>query len=221
MAAGMKRRQYPTVDRELQYRFLALILIYGAVILLFLGITLFVPNIVDMMNEDLSLVKRGAAGDRILSYHSWVWFAALALLCLIGIHSIRMFHRVIGPVYRFRLAFEKIKEGDLSLQVRLRKEDYLHKEEDAFNEMIDAFKGKWKEMGGALQAAHESFDSLERTVTQVRGWREEDQQLLQKQHQHLEAMANAIQYFQVNEEEEPEQGAARPIKGRWQAPGKA
>jgi methyl-accepting chemotaxis protein len=204
MAAGIKRRQDPIVDRELQYRFFALILVYGAIILLFLAVTLFVPNILDMINEDLSLVERGAAGNRILGYHSWAWFAALALLFLLGIHSVRIFHRLVGPLYRFRLAFEKIKEGDLSVRVRLRKEDYLHKEEDAINEMVEVFEGKWEQVRCSLWAALEVLDSLEQAVTQVRGWREEDQQLLRNQRRHLEAMANAVQYFQVKEGEELE-----------------
>lgn len=210
MAAKMKRRQYPVVDRELQYKFLALILIYGTIIVLFFGISLFMPDILDMMNEDLSLEVRAAAAGRIISYHSRVWPAAIALVCLLGIHSIRIFHRLIGPLYRFRLAFEKISKGDLSFRVRLRKKDYLHREEAGFNEMIEVFKEKWESIRNAVLNALESLGSVEQAVTEVSGWRDADQKLLQKQRQHLEVLADDIQYFQLKEEEELGQDVVTP-----------
>lgn len=210
MAEKIKRRQYPVVDRDLQYKFLALILIYGTIIVLFFGISLFMPDILDMMNEDLSLEVRAAAARRIIGYHSRVWPTAIALVCLLGIHSIRIFHRLIGPLYRFRLTFEKISKGDLRFRVRLRKKDYLHREEAALNEMIEVFKEKWGRIRNAVLNALESLGSLEQAVTEVSGWRDADQKLLQKQRQHLEVLADDIQYFQLKEEEELGQDVVTP-----------
>jgi methyl-accepting chemotaxis protein len=210
MAKNKKRRQYPVVDRELQYKFIALILIYGAIILLFLGVSLFVPDILDMMNEDLSLEVRAAAATKILSYHSKAWPAAIALVCLFGLHSVRILHRLIGPLYRFRLVFEEVRKGDLSSRVRLRKKDYLHKEEDAFNEMLEVFKEKWEGMRGAVMSAMESMDSLERVVTQVSGWRDTDQTLLQEQRKHLEVLEDDMKYFRTKQEMSGQDAAEPP-----------
>jgi TolA-binding protein len=77
-----------------------------------------------------------------------------------------------------------------------------------------AKKGKWEQVRGALHAALESLDSLEQAVTRLSGWREEDQQLLRKQRQQLEAMADAIQYFQIRKEEEQQKRATRGINIR-------
>jgi methyl-accepting chemotaxis protein len=202
----MKHWQYRLVDRELQYRFLTLMLIYSAIILFFIGTTVFVPNILDMMNEGLSAAERLAAADRILRYHSWLWRVAIGLVCLLCIHSIWIFGRLIGPLNMFRLAFRKIKEGDLSFRVKLRKRDYLHKEEEAFNEMVEVFQEKWESVRNAVAGVLESLDSREQVVTQVSGRQNQDQELLENQRQHLEAMVKDIHYFRLKEDGKPKQG---------------
>ena len=80
---------------------------------------------------------RAAAADRLLTLHSRVWPAIVAMVCVLGIHSVRIFHRLIGPLYRFRWAFSKIGNGDLNFRVKIRKSDYLHREEEALNQMIE------------------------------------------------------------------------------------
>jgi methyl-accepting chemotaxis protein len=207
MTARTGRRQYPIVDRSLQYRFLALIIVYGAVIVFFLGMCLFVPDILDMMNEDLSLEVRAAAAGRILNLHSRVWPAAIALVCLMGLHSIRTFHRFVGPLSRFRWAFEKISQGDLSLRIQLRKKDYLQREKAAFNEMVDVFKEKWEGMQKASLDALKSMGALEQVVSKPNGWQDADRELLRNQRQQLEALAEQARYFRLKEEKNPGRGS--------------
>ena len=114
-----RRRLFSLIDPSLQYKFLALVLLYGMAVVVFLGMTLFVPDILDMMNENLSLEVRAAAAGRVLGLHSWVWPAIIALVCLLGIHSVWIFHRFIGPLYRFRSAFAEMSRGRLDFRVRL------------------------------------------------------------------------------------------------------
>ena len=132
-----KRRDYSLINKSHQYRFLAIILIYNLVIVGFLGIALFVPDILQMQDASLSLDVRAAAADKILKMHSRIWPAIIALVCLIGIHSFRVFHRFIGPLYRFTKAFEKVGSGELNFRLTLRKKDFLHQEAGEFNKMID------------------------------------------------------------------------------------
>lgn len=210
MAERKRRRRYPIVDRSLQYRFLAIVLVYSTTIVLFLGICLFVPDIVNMMDEELSLEVRAAAAQRMLSLHARVWPATIALVCLLGIHSVRFFHRLIGPLYRFRSACEKIREGDLGFRVRLRKKDYIHREEAAFNEMVDVFAEKWESTRKGLLDALNSLCALEQAVTEVSGWRDGDQQLLKRQREHLEGLAEHVQYFRLREREKLGQEVVDP-----------
>ena len=115
MTAKTRRKQYSIVDRSLQYRVLAIILVYSLVIVLFLAVCLFIPDILAMNNQDLSLEIRAAAADRLLTLHSRVWPAIVAMVCVLGIHSVRIFHRLIGPLYRFRWAFSIIGNPETPL----------------------------------------------------------------------------------------------------------
>jgi len=200
-----KRHKYSIVDRSLQYKFLAIILIYSAAIVCFFAISLIVPDILNMINKNLSAEMRAAAAQRIHSLHYRLWPGVIALMCLVGIHSMRIFHRLVGALYKFRLAFLKISKGDLSFRVMLRKKDYLHREKAMFNEMIGVFTEKWGSMQIAVQDALKSLGVLEQAVKEKSEWRDADQQLLQMHRQYLEVLADHAQYFQPKEGEKQEQ----------------
>jgi hypothetical protein len=99
---GDRRECFSLVDRSLQYRFLVMILTYSAMIMIFLALFLFLPDIMKLYDEGLSLEARGIAADRILTLHARVWPAVIALICIIGMHSFRALLWIVGPLYRFR-----------------------------------------------------------------------------------------------------------------------
>ena len=206
MRARTRRQQYSIVDRSLQYRVLAIIVTYSLVIVLFLIVCLFVPDIMAMSNEELSWEIRAAAAEKLLTLHSRVWPAIIAMVCVLGIHSVRIFHRLIGPLYRFRWAFAEIAQGALNFRVKIRKNDYLHRENEALNEMIDALAGQCEFMQQAGSRALDSLSALEQGSSNDHGGQKPDQQLLQKHRQHLEDLMDQVKYFRVSTEEngEPE-----------------
>ena len=196
-----KRRQYPIIDRSLQYRFLALIFIYGAAIVIFLGVSLFLPDVLDIMNEELSLDIRAVAAERMLSLHSRVWPGIVALLCLLGLHSFRIFHRLIGPLYRFRSAFREVMKGSLDVRIKLRKKDYLHSEEEAFNDMMDMIQRKWEDVQYALIKGQASLNEMAESLSEVAGVREKDLVILQTHREDLETLSGHVGHFFRPEEE--------------------
>ena len=200
-----KRRQY-IVNKSLQYRFLATILIYCFITVAFLSVYLFVPEIMRLEDESLSLQVRAVAADRILTFHSRIWPASIALICFLGTHSILFFHRVAGPLYRFHMAFERFRQGDMSFQVRIRRKDYLHTEEELINEMIEAIAGKLRTIQMASLGASKSWDEIEKKLS---GWTEGDKKLLGVHRQQIETLVDTADYFRLKEDEqEPEaQGA--------------
>ena len=201
MTARTRRQKYSIVDRSLQYRVLAIIISYSLVIVLFLAICLFVPDILSMSNEQLSWEIRAAAADKLLTLHSRVWPAIIAMVCVLGIHSVRIFHRLIGPLYRFRWAFAKIGEGDLSFRVQIRKNDYLQKEKKILNEMIDALANQCESMQHAGSRAVDSLIALEHGADKDSGGHNPDRQLLEQHRRNLEYLLGQIEYFRVNSEE--------------------
>jgi methyl-accepting chemotaxis protein len=197
-----RRRRYHIVNRSLQYRFLATIIIYFFITIAFLSVYLFVPEILRFEDESLSAQDRAAAADRILVLHSRIWPASLVLMCAFGIHSILFFHRVAGPLYRFHKVFERIREGDLNFEVRIRKKDYLHPEAEMINEMIGGISRKLKTMQLASLEASKSWGEIEKKLSD---WKEADKKLLAVHRRQIETLADAARSFQLREEEqEPE-----------------
>jgi methyl-accepting chemotaxis protein len=196
-----KRRRVYIVNKSLQYRFLATIIIYCFITVAFLSVYLFVPEIMRLEDESISVHVRAAAAERILTFHSRIWPAAIALISFLGIHSILFFHRVAGPLYRFDLAFERIREGDMNFQVRIRTKDYLHAEEEVINEMIEVIAGKLRTIKLASLGASKSWAEIEKKLGE---WKEEDKRLLHVHRQQIDTLVDTARYFRLREEDEQE-----------------
>ena len=212
MTARTRRQQYSIVDRSLQYRVLAIIVTYSLVIVLFLVVCLFVPDILAMSNEDLSWDIRLAAAEKVLTLHSRVWPAIIAMVCVLGIHSVRIFHRLIGPLYRFRWAFAEIAKGALNFRVQIRKSDYLHRENEALNEMINALADQCESIQQAGSRAIDSLTVLEQGANNDHGGGNPDQELLKQHRKLLEDLIDRVKYFRVSPEESEEQEEKSPAE---------
>jgi len=197
-----RRQRFPIVDKSLQYRFLAMILVYGMIVIIFLFVFLFVPDIIQLQDESLSLEIRAAAADKILTLHARVWPTVITLMCVIGMHSFRVFHRFVGPLYRFRWAFEQVQNGNLGFRVKLRAKDYLRREEEALNEMIEMLAGKLRGIQLASLDAVKSLGKLEQKITKVSALTKPDKELLRVHRQHLDTVIDAARYFQLQESQQ-------------------
>jgi methyl-accepting chemotaxis protein len=195
-----KRRRFPIVDKSLQYGFLARIVVYSFVIVIFMAIFLFVPEIINLQDESLSMEIRTAAADKILTMHARVWPVAIALICGIGIHSFLSFLRFVGPLYRFRISFNQMKDGDLSFRVRLRKKDHLKDEQDAINEMLEVLAEKLGSIQLAGKQALKSFDELEKEVTEFDDLTETKKGLFSIHRHQLETVMDNALYFRLQEQ---------------------
>lgn len=202
MLSRNKRRRFPVVNRSLQYRFLAIIIVYSFVIVLFLAAFMFVPDIIRLQDQSLAFHARAAAADKMLTLHARVWPAILLVICLVALHSFRFFHRLIGPLYRFRQVYEQVRNGDLNLRVKIRKKDYLHEDEAALNHMLETLSGKWRNMQQTTEDALRSLDALEQTGTNANNWKESREDLLRVHRHHLETLAETSRYFTVQKEEQ-------------------
>lgn len=202
MSKKIKRRLFPVVDRSHQYRFLALILIYNMIIVAFLVTALFIPDFIQLHDENLSLESRAFVADKILTTHTRIWPAIIALICVIGLHSFRTFHRFVGPLYRFCWAFEQIRNGDLSFRVNLRKKDYLHNEKDALNKMIEMLAKKIMSTQQASQEALKSLDDLEQAINREGDWSKTNKELMLLHRQHLDTLMDTAQYFSLTKGEQ-------------------
>ena len=75
-----KRRSYPLVKRSYQYYFLALVLGYMLVVVIFMAAFLFIPDFLAMQDMTIDLTERAYAAEKVLSLHTRLWPAILALI---------------------------------------------------------------------------------------------------------------------------------------------
>lgn len=192
-----RRKKFPVINPPLQYRLLVLVLAYGLLTVIFIAVFFFLPDALKVANEKLSLEVRAAAADRILIMHSRLWPSLIALISIIAIHSFRVFLKIVGPLYRLRLSFSRIAQGDLSFRVRLRAKDYLTPEAEIFNKMIDALSEKWNEIQSGSRNALESLSLLEQSVSKTVGEEDSLRQLFKKHHEQLKTLEACSGYFKL------------------------
>ena len=202
------KRRFFSVTSSLQYKFLAVILIYSFALVCFFALAVFVPDILEMVDENLGLEIRGTAASRFLGKSSWVWPAVALLILILGIHFFRIFQRISGPLYRFRRAFEEMENGEIKFPLRTRVKDYLVDEEDAFNKMLKALLDRVDGMKSAVDGALRSLDDLERK--RETGDETASGDLIRIHRNHLERLAREIGFFRA--EQRDAQSKAEPAK---------
>ena len=199
-----KRRLYPVINRPIQYKFLGMVLAYGMITIILVAAFLFVPDVLIMNDEEASFEMRRGASQRILLLYPRFCITILGLIFVTGLHSWRAFHRVIGPLFRFKWAFEKISEGKLNFLVRLRKKDFLDPEAQKLNQMIDVLAEKWENVQTASLDSIKSLEELEQSIVKKNEDETEIRQYLQTHRKHLESLIGQVRYFQLSDEEKEE-----------------
>lgn len=141
--AKLERRKRYFIKRELQSRYLKLILV--AIILpTFLFSACLYYLIFYLMAEQLGVPES-------IAYNLAPVLHKINLILLIGLPLISiailfwglvMSHRIAGPVYRLEKDLERIDKGDFSWRIRLRKKDELGSIAEGINKLLDRVQGK-------------------------------------------------------------------------------
>ena len=195
-----RRRLFPVIS-SLQYRFLAMTLIYSFIIVCFFAVLTFLPDMMEMRDTSLSLEARSSAASRVLAKHTWVWPAVLSLIIVLSLHSFRAFLKVIGPLYRFRWAFEQLGSGNMLYRIKLRKRDYLRTEEEALNNMLETLNGKLGRIKEASEEASKSVGELEKSANEGNEWTQTQMDLLRAHHESLQRLASEVKFFRLEDEQ--------------------
>jgi methyl-accepting chemotaxis protein len=208
------RRKVFKVTSSLQYRFLAMSLIYSFVIVCFFASAVFVPDINTMSDESISLEIRSAAANRVLTKHSWVWPALFSLIALLGIHSFREFQKVAGPLYRFRWVFGELAKGNMVFPVKIRKKDYLREDEEALNKMLASLVERLGNINQAIEKAFKSIDELEQSLDMGSEKSAAQIALLRTHREHLDKLSTVVRFFRLKDEGQKTAGSEHDARER-------
>jgi len=119
-----------------QYRLIAGNFLYLFSVVFAFFVVLFGPVVAVLADESVTIGQREVAAHQLLALHERVWFAIPVLVALCVFHSALVSHRIAGPLVRFKQVFARLADGDLSVDVCVRRHDYLREEADTMAEMV-------------------------------------------------------------------------------------
>jgi methyl-accepting chemotaxis protein len=67
----------------------------------------------------------------------------IILIAFIIVYVIFISHRTAGPLHKLKLAMDQVGEGDLSIQLKFRKNDEIHDVAETFNKMVEKLRQRF------------------------------------------------------------------------------
>ena len=184
-----KRRRI-LIDR-LQIQLLAIMLVYFLTAAVVLSLAMFAPLVLQLSVEKPS-IEQAETATEFLSLHTRFWPALLLTFAALSVHSIFTSHRIVGPLYRFRVVFDQVAQGNLVPWVGLRRRDFLMKEAEALNEMVTSLRDRIHRLATTHDEAVRESNDIERalrtdSIREARAHLVELQGTLTRQQQELDA----------------------------------
>lgn len=155
------RRRKFIVNRELQISLLRNSFLYVVLFVAVIGVVFFVPLLAELTGAESASAGTVQVGNQIRYLYTYFWPAVILAMILIFLHSVRASHKVAGPLYRFKLVLEALKEGEISSPISIRKGDYLQQEADLINQVLESLRQK-------LQGLQQSQVQLNQALSEYR-----------------------------------------------------
>ena len=162
-----QKRRRLLIDR-LQYRLLAVNVLYFGVVAVVFAFLLFGPLIQQLLVNDLDPVSRDQASSAFLTLHQRVWPPLIIAFICLTIHSLVVSHRIAGPLYQFRRIFGQLRDGDLTARATLRRGDYLTAEAQIINDMSESLEQRLLETQKNGLDLCAGLDSVKRELNTAR-----------------------------------------------------
>ena len=140
MRGFFQRRQL--FVHPVQYWFVVTTLLYFACLLLTLYAVVFLPLAQPLYDSSVPWEQHAHIATQFLELNGRIWPWLIITFLVVLLHSMYFMHRIAGPLYRFTALFRSIGTGQLHQRARLRKHDYLHREAQAFNGMLDNLENR-------------------------------------------------------------------------------
>lgn len=156
MTSFISRRRKFLINKDLQFGLLFASLFYVFLFIAVIGSALFIPLFMELERAHGSSLKVQQAAKILLYLHANFWPVVPLSLVLIAMLSIRISHRVAGPLYRITRVLDALKGGNLSKAIHSRKGDHLDAEIEITNQMLESLRVKVAE----IQKAQEDLNDV-------------------------------------------------------------
>ena len=186
---------------KFQLRLVAVAIFHFVLVVLVFASALFIPIIIKLNSADISSPAVQAAAHEFLTLHNRLWMPLFFVFILLILHNILVSHRIAGPLYRFRRLFKAVGDGDLSFPIDIREKDYLHKDAEAVDQMVESLRDKVVLMETRLATTNEAWRNLKNSLNC--GVSEEIERTIVAMNEHLDACEAGLEVFKTTKEAAP------------------
>lgn len=186
------------VDWDLQFRIISQSLIYMFFIVLITVGVILSPLIYDMVFSTNLDVQYQSAQTFLVLVKRLVP-AIIVVLVLFTVHQIIITHKICGPLVNFSHTFKRLAEGDLTRKIYLRQGDYLKRECDKINDMIDGLSGILRRLIGDHKKLILKLEDIMMRVQDI-DTRENIQCSLEILNNEVHYVANTMTVFKLEED---------------------
>ena len=156
------RRRKFVVNRDLQIALLRNSFLYVLLFVAVIGVVFIIPLVEGLVDTESGSARTVQVGNQIRYLSTFFWPAVSFAMILIFLHSIRTSHKIAGPLYRFRLVLQALKEGEISPPISIRKGDYLHPEAELINQVLESLRQNLEGLRQAQIQLHEVLSEYRR-----------------------------------------------------------
>lgn len=162
-----------------QFRLALVQVVFVGLVAAVLFLTLILPEYGKPITPDNTLMQYAVA-QMVLQVFDRVGVAMIAIMVVSALYHIFFSHRLCGPLINMGHTFDRLAQGDTTRKVFLRRKDFLKKEAQRINAMLDAVEIRITE----LKKNHEAMAGVARQLPvghledRLRGLMEENQRLL-------------------------------------------
>jgi methyl-accepting chemotaxis protein len=146
MGQSRHRRRTVIVDRKMQVGLSAtVIVVLSCYLLLFCLVAVYSP-FATLLTGAASIERQAQATGQIRFFLDHLLLPIGLTFACLGLHCILLTHRIAGPAYRFRVTMGKARDRDLSVDIHLRRGDYMQDVADEYNAMMTVIRRDMAEM---------------------------------------------------------------------------
>jgi methyl-accepting chemotaxis protein len=189
------RRRKFIVNRELQISLLRNSFLYVLLFVAVIGVVFFVPLLTELTQSESTSERTVQMGNQIRYLYTYFWPAVILAMILIFLHSVRASHKVAGPLYRFKLVLEALKEGEISSPISIRKGDYLQQEADLINQVLESLRQNLEGLQQSQVQLSQALSEHRRELGQNPSTEEEER--LRDLTEKTTLLADRLRYFKL------------------------
>jgi methyl-accepting chemotaxis protein len=169
--------------------------LYAFLFVLVIVEVFFFPLIANFTDAENPSETSRQVANQIRYLYTYFWPAVISAMILILLHSIRASHKVAGPLYRFKIVLEALKEGKIPAPIHIRKGDYLQEEADLVNEVLESLRENLQGLQQAQVQLNKALSEYRRELGQ--NLSAEEKRRVRDLTEKADQLADRLRYFNL------------------------